>query len=303
MVMSSGFVAQTATEYFGTVSVAMVTPFDNQGELDLAAARRLASHLVSNGIDSLVLSGTTGESPTTSLSEKLDLLTAVKAEVGDKAKLVVGCSTYDTAQSVRITEAVTAAGADALLAVTPYYSKPSQEGVYQHLKAIADVSELPICLYDIPPRAGIGLSPDTIKRLAELPTVHALKDAKGDIAQATHLIAETGLGWYSGDDPLNLPWLSIGASGFISVIGHLAPQQLRDMFTAFAAGDLATARALNTQIAPLVSAQGRLGGACLAKAGLALQGIAVGAPRLPNVAPDAAAVEQLRADMISAGVL
>lgn len=301
--MSSGFAAKTATEYFGTVCVAMVTPFDDQGALDTAAARRLASHLVSQGVDSLVLAGTTGESPTTSLSEKLDLLTAVKAEVGEQAKLVVGCSTYDTAQSVRIAEAVTAQGADALLVVTPYYSKPSQEGVYQHVRAISEASPLPICLYDIPPRAGIALAPETIARLAEIPTVRALKDAKGDLAQATRLIESTGLGWYSGDDPLNLPWLSLGASGFISVIGHLAPKQLRELYEAFDAGDLDTARKINAQLAPLVAAQGRLGGVSMAKAGLALQGIVVGDPRLPNVPADEAAIEQLRHDMISAGVL
>lgn len=301
--MSSGFAAKTASEYFGTVSVAMVTPFDDHGELDVAAARKLADHLVSAGIDSLVLAGTTGESPTTSLSEKLDLLTAVKAEVGERAKLIVGCSTYDTAQSVRIAQAVTEGGADALLAVTPYYSKPNQEGVYQHIRAIGQASPLPICLYDIPPRAGIALESATIRRLAQLPTVKALKDAKGNLAQATTLITETGLGWYSGDDPLNLPWLSLGATGFISVIGHLAPQQLRALYDAFDAGDLEEARRINAQLAPLVAAQGRLGGVSLAKAGLALQGIAVGEPRLPNVAPDAAALAALQEDMNSAGVL
>ncbi|GAB3704875.1 4-hydroxy-tetrahydrodipicolinate synthase [Corynebacterium nasicanis] len=296
--------AQTGVEDFGTVCVAMVTPFDRDGALNLEAGRRIAAHLVDNGLDSLVLAGTTGESPTTTVEEKLALLTAVKEEVGDRAKLIAGAGTNDTADSIELARASAAAGADALLVVTPYYSKPSQEGLYQHFKAVAGATELPVMLYDIPPRSSIPIEPDTIRRLAELPTIRAVKDAKGNMAESAPLMRETGLAWYSGDDPLNIPWLSLGASGFVSVVGHAAPQALRELYTSFEEGDLARAREINaTVLSPLIAAQGRLGGATMAKAALRLQGIEVGDPRLPVVAPDEQEIEALRRDMEKAGVL
>lgn len=301
--MSTGLTANNGIEEFGTIAVAMVTPFDANGALDIKAGQKLAAHLVSNGIDSLVLAGTTGESPTTSLEEKIDLLKAVKAEVGDSAKLIAGAGTNNTAASVEMARASAEAGADALLVVTPYYSKPSQEGIYQHFRTVSEATDLPICAYDIPPRSVVPIAPDTLCRLAALPMIKAVKDAKGDITAATTLIAETGLAWYSGDDPLNLPWLSVGATGFISVIGHLAPQLLREMYTNFNQGNLEKAREINAQLAPLVAAQARLGGVSLAKAGLRLQGIEVGDPRLPIVAPSDPEIEDLRRDMNKTGVL
>ncbi|HZK31606.1 MAG TPA: 4-hydroxy-tetrahydrodipicolinate synthase [Corynebacterium sp.] len=302
--MSTGLTAKTGVEDFGTVCVAMVTPFDGDGALDVAAGRRLAAHLVDNGVDSLVLAGTTGESPTVTLAEKIDLLKAVKAEVGDRAKLIAGAGTNNTATSIEIAQASAAAGADALLMVTPYYSKPSQRGLVEHFTAVAQSTDLPICLYDIPGRSGIPIEADTIRRLAEVPTIKAMKDAKGDLHEAAQLIQETGLAWYSGDDPLNVPWLSVGASGFISVVGHAAPQQLRELHTSFENGDLARTREINAEvIAPLVASQARLGGASFAKAALRLQGIEVGEPRLPVVAPNDEEIADLRHDMIQAGVL
>lgn len=301
--MSTGLTAKNGTDTFGSVSVAMVTPFDRNGKIDIAAGRRLAAHLVENGLDALVLSGTTGESPTTSVAEKLDLLKAVKDEVGDRAKIMTGAGTNNTAGSIELARASADAGADSLLVVTPYYSKPSQEGVYQHFKAVAEATDLPICLYDIPGRSSIPIETDTLRRLAELPTVQAVKDAKGDFGAAATLIQETDLAWLSGDDPLNLPWLSIGAIGFISVIGHAAPQALRDLYTSFEEGDLTRTREINATLTPLVNAQARLGGASLAKAALRLQGIEVGDPRLPVVAPDEQEIEALRRDMEKAGVL
>ena len=296
--------AKTGVEDFGTVSVAMVTPFDRDGALDIEAGRRLAAHLVHNGLDSLVLAGTTGESPTTTLDEKLALLKAVKEEVGDRAKLIAGAGTNDTSVSVELARASADAGADALLVVTPYYSKPSQQGLHQHFSAVAGATDLPIMLYDIPPRSSIPIEPDTIRRLAELPTIRAVKDAKGNMAESAVLMQETGLAWYSGDDPLNIPWLSIGASGFVSVVGHAAPQALRELYTSFEEGDLARAREINaTVLSPLIAAQARLGGASMAKAALRLQGIEVGDPRLPVVAPDEQEIEALRRDMEKAGVL
>ncbi len=296
--------SKTGVEDFGTVCVAMVTPFDRDGALDLEAGRRIAAHLVDNGLDALVLAGTTGESPTTTVDEKISLLKAVKEEVGDRAKLIAGAGTNDTASSIELARASAEAGADALLVVTPYYSKPSQEGVYQHFKAVAGATDLPIMLYDIPPRSSIPIEGETIRRLAELPTIRAVKDAKGNMAESAPLMHETGLAWYSGDDPLNVPWLSLGASGFVSVVGHAAPQALRELYTSFEEGDLARAREINaTVLSPLIAAQGRLGGVSMAKAALRLQGIEVGDPRLPVVAPDEQEIEALRRDMEKAGVL
>lgn len=296
--------AQTGVDTFGRVGVAMVTPFDQDGALDVPAGRRLAAHLVDNGIDSLILAGTTGESPTTSLDEKLELFAAVKEEVGSRAKLCAGAGTNNTATSISAVRAFADAGADSLLVVTPYYSKPSQAGVYAHFSAVADAVDLPICLYDIPGRSGIPIETETLLRLAEVPNIKAVKDAKGDLVAAAPLIQETGLAWYSGDDGLNLPWLALGASGVISVIGHIAPRALADLYVAFDEGDIARAREINAKtLSPLVEAQGRLGGATLVKAALRLQGIEVGEPRLPVSAADADEVEVLRHDLEKAGVL
>lgn len=302
--MSTGLTATNGIDDFGTVSVAMVTPFAADGSLDEAAARRLAVHLADNGVDSLVLAGTTGESPTTSTAEKLHLLKAVKDEVGDRVKIIAGAGTNDTAKSVELARVSADAGADALLVVTPYYSKPTQEGIVQHFTAVASATDLPVCLYDIPSRSVTPIEADSIRRLAELPTVKAVKDAKGNLGEAAQLIQETGLAWYSGDDPLNLPFLAIGASGFISVVGHAAPQALRQLYTSFEEGDLARAREINaTVLIPLVHQQARLGGASLAKAALRLQGIEVGAPRLPVTEPSDADVEVLRRELTNIGVL
>lgn len=301
--MSTGLTAKTGVEHFGTVGVAMVTPFTESGDIDIAAGRELAAYLVDKGLDSLVLAGTTGESPTTTAAEKLELLKAVREEVGDRAKLIAGVGTNNTRTSVELAEAAASAGADGLLVVTPYYSKPSQEGLLAHFGAIAAATEVPICLYDIPGRSGIPIESDTMRRLSELPTILAVKDAKGDLVAATSLIKETGLAWYSGDDPLNLVWLALGGSGFISVIGHAAPTALRELYTSFEEGDLVRAREINAKLSPLVAAQGRLGGVSLAKAALRLQGINVGDPRLPIMAPNEQEIEALREDMKKAGVL
>ncbi|MCK7641627.1 4-hydroxy-tetrahydrodipicolinate synthase [Corynebacterium sp. CCM 8835] len=301
--MSTGMTVSTGAEHFGTVAVAMVTPFDRNGDLDTAAGRRLAAHLVDEGCDALVLAGTTGESPTTTTDEKLTLLREVKAEVGDRAKIIAGAGTYDTAASVALAKASADAGADSLLVVTPYYSKPTQEGIYRHFTAVADATDLPVCLYDIPPRSVIPIESDTIQRLAEHRTIVAVKDAKGDLAAATPLIAETGLAWYSGDDPLNLPWLSLGATGFISVIGHAAARRLRELHTSFTEGDLVRARAINNKLSPLIRAQARLGGVSFSKGALRLQGLDAGEPRLPQIPVDQAQLEELRTDLEQAGVL
>lgn len=291
------------TARLGTVLTAMVTPFKPDGSLDIDTAVRLAAHLVESGCDGLVMSGTTGESPTTSDAEKRDLLQAVVDAVGDRARIIAGAGSYDTAHSVHLAEDAAEAGAHGLLVVTPYYSRPSQAGLIQHFTAVADATDLPVVLYDIPPRSSIPIEWDTVRALAEHPNIVAVKDAKGDLPGGGQIIAETGLAYYSGDDALNLPWLAMGAVGFISVWGHLAAGQLRDMLAAFNSGDIATARKINVSLAPLGAAQFRLGGVTMSKEGLRLQGFDTGVPRLPQIPATAEEIEALAADMRAAAVL
>ncbi|MFZ0718148.1 4-hydroxy-tetrahydrodipicolinate synthase [Mycobacterium sp.] len=287
----------------GTLLTAMVTPFAPDGSLDLPAAARLANHLVDSGCDGLVISGTTGESPTTTDAEKLALLGAVLEAVGDRARVIAGAGSYDTAHSVHLAKACAAEGAHGLLVVTPYYSRPPQAGLVAHFTAVADATPLPVLLYDIPPRSVVPIEFETLHVLAAHPNIVGVKDAKGDLHGGTQLMSETGLAYYSGDDVLNLPWLAMGATGFISVISHLAAGQLRDLLSAFASGDVTTARKINVALAPLSNAMGRLGGVTLSKAGLRLQGIEVGDPRLPQVAATAEQIDALAADMRAASVL
>ena len=302
--MGTSLKADLGADIFGSVCVAMVTPFDSDGELDVVAGRDLAAHLVEQGIDALVLAGTTGESPTTTDEEKVALLKAVREEVGDKAHIIAGAGSNDTRHAVAMAKSAAEAGADGLLVVTPYYSKPSQAGVEAHFRAVAEATDLPVCLYDIPGRSGIPIDSGTIRKLAEVDTIQAVKDAKGDFLEASTLIQETGLAWYSGDDPLNLPWLAVGATGMISVVGHAAPKALRELVTTYETGDLARAREINANtLNVLARQQGALGGVTFAKAALRLQGIEVGDPRLPVAAATDEQVERLREEMTQAGVL
>lgn len=302
--MGTSLKADLGADIFGSVCVAMVTPFDSDGELDVVAGRDLAAHLVEQGIDALVLAGTTGESPTTTDEEKVALLKAVREEVGDKAHIIAGAGSNDTRHAVAMAKSAAEAGADGLLVVTPYYSKPSQAGVEAHFRAVAEATDLPVCLYDIPGRSGIPIDSGTIRKLAEVDTIQAVKDAKGDFLEASTLIQETGLAWYSGDDPLNLPWPAVGATGMISVVGHAAPKALRELVTAYENGDLARAREINANtLNVLARQQGALGGVTFAKAALRLQGIEVGDPRLPVAAATDEQVERLREEMTQAGVL
>ena len=287
----------------GTLLTAMVTPFAPDGSLDNAAAAQLANHLVDAGCDGLVVSGTTGESPTTTDDEKLELLRVVLEAVGDRARVIAGAGSYDTAHSIRLAKACAAEGAHGLLVVTPYYSKPPQRGLFAHFTAVADATDLPVLLYDIPPRSVVPIESDTIRALASHPNIVGIKDAKGDLHSGTQIIAETGLVYYSGDDALNLPWLAMGATGFISVIAHVAAGQLRELLSAFGSGDIATARKITVALAPLCNAMGRLGGVTMSKAGLRLQGIEVGDPRLPQVPATPDELDALAADMRAASVL
>jgi 4-hydroxy-tetrahydrodipicolinate synthase len=287
----------------GTLLTAMVTPFAPDGSLDIPAAMRLATHLIDAGCDGLVISGTTGESPTTTDAEKLALLRAVLEAVGDRARVIAGAGTYDTAHSIHLAKACAAEGAHGLLVVTPYYSRPPQAGLVAHFTAVADATPLPVLLYDIPPRSVVPIEFETLRALSAHPNIVGVKDAKGDLHAGAQLMAETGLVYYSGDDALNLPWLAMGATGFISVTAHLAAGQLRDLLSAFASGDVTTARKINVAISPLCNAMSRLGGVTLSKAGLRLQGIEVGDPRLPQVAATPEQIDALAADMRAASVL
>ncbi|WP_166904272.1 4-hydroxy-tetrahydrodipicolinate synthase [Mycobacterium sp. DL440] len=291
------------TVQLGTVLTAMATPFKPDGSLDLETAARLANRLVDAGCDGLVLSGTTGESPTTSDDEKLALLRVVLEAVGDRARIVAGAGSYDTAHSVHLAKASAAEGAHGLLVVTPYYSRPPQAGLVAHFTAVADATDLPNLLYDIPPRSSIPIAWETISILAAHPNIVGVKDAKGDLHGGGQILAETGLAYYSGDDTLNLPWLAMGAVGFVSVWGHLAAGQLRDMLTAFNSGDIATARKINLSLAPLARAQAHLGGVTMSKEGLRLQGFDAGLPRLPQIPATPGEIEALAVDMRAAAVL
>ncbi|WP_069814838.1 4-hydroxy-tetrahydrodipicolinate synthase [Streptomyces sp. TP-A0874] len=287
---------------FGRMLTAMVTPFTADGELDLDGAQRLAVHLVDAGNDGLVVSGTTGESPTTTDEEKSRLVRAVVEAVGDRAHVVAGAGTNDTRHSIALARAAEKAGAHGLLAVTPYYSKPPQEGLYRHFSAIADATDLPVMLYDIPGRSGVPINTETIVRLAEHPRIVANKDAKGDLGRSSWAIARSGLAWYSGDDMLNLPLLSVGAVGFVSVVGHLVTPELRALLEAHLSGDVAKATEIHQQLLPVFTGMFRSQGVITTKAALVQQGLPAGPLRLPLVELTAEETEQLRRDLAAGGV-
>ncbi|MFR9751800.1 4-hydroxy-tetrahydrodipicolinate synthase [Nocardia sp. 004] len=301
--MTNGESTATELHASGTVGVAMVTPFSAEGKLDVDAGVALAARLADHGVDLLAISGTTGESPTTTESEKADLLRAVVDAVGNRVTVIAGAGTYDTAHSVELARNAQRAGAHGLLVVTPYYSRPTQEGLIAHFTAVADATDLPVTLYDIPGRSIVPIASDTIRALAEHPRIVAVKDAKGDLNMGAELIADTGLAFYSGDDALNLPWLSVGAVGFISVIGQLVPERLRALLEAYTAGDVVRAREINTTLLPLHAAMARLGGVAMSKGGLRLLGVEVGEPRLPQLMPTAEQLAELTNDLRTAGVL
>jgi 4-hydroxy-tetrahydrodipicolinate synthase len=287
---------------FGRVLTAMVTPFTADGALDLDGAQRLATHLVDAGNDGLVVNGTTGESPTTSDTEKDRLVRAVLEAVGDRAHVIAGVGTNDTAHSVALARQAESSGAHGLLTVTPYYSKPPQEGLYQHFTAIADATGLPVMLYDIPGRSGVAIATETIVRLSEHPRIVANKDAKGDLGAASWALSRSGLAWYSGDDMLNLPLLSIGAAGFVSVVGHLVTPELRAMLEAHTGGDVTKAAEIHQRLLPVFTGMFRAQGVITTKTALALRGLPAGPLRLPLVALGSAETEQLRRDLAAGGV-
>jgi len=289
----------------GRVLTAMVTAFHDDGSVDPEGTARVAEHLVAHGNDGVVVSGTTGESPTTTPEEDGLILRAVVEAVGDRATVVAGVGTNNTAHSIELAEQAAKLGADGVLVVTPYYSKPTQEGVLAHFRAVAGASELPVMLYDIPGRSSIPISDDTYRRIAEDERVVAVKDAVGDLSRGVRLMGETGLAFYSGDDDLNLAWLTHGAAGVVSVVGHVAGREYAAMADAVARGDLAAALETYRRVAPVVEVvMHRVQGAMTAKAAMQLLGVLGNRNvRLPLVPASEELVDELRSALSTLGVL
>ena len=288
---------------FGRLLTAMVTPFTDRGDLDLATAQDLATHLVDEQHnDGLVVSGTAGESPTTSDAEKADLLRAVVDAVGDRASVIAGVGTFDTAHTVHLAEQAAKGGAHGLLVVTPYYSRPPQTGLLHHFRTVADATELPMLLYDIPRRSGTAIATETLLELAAHEHIVGVKDAKGELGASARVIAETGLAYYSGDDDLTLPMLAIGAVGVVGTSTHFSGRETKAMIEAFGRGDVEAARRLHQRLLPIFQGVFRTAGTILVKAGLADRGRPVGSPRSPLVDATEAEVAQLRADLEAAGI-
>jgi 4-hydroxy-tetrahydrodipicolinate synthase len=288
---------------FGRVLTAMVTPFAGDGSLDLNAAAGLASYLVDQlGNDGLVISGTTGESPTTSDAEKADLLRVVIDSVGDRATILAGVGTFNTEHTVELAATAAKLGASGLLVVTPYYSKPPQAGILEHFRQVAEATDVPVMLYDIPGRAGVAIATDTTLRLAEHPRIVAVKDAKGDLTASSRVIAQSELAYYSGDDAMTLPLLSIGAVGVVGTSTHFSAAGTKQMIEAYLAGDVATALRLHQQLLPIYTGIFAAQGCILVKAGLKLQGRDVGGLRSPLIEATPAEVEGLRSALAAAGL-
>ena len=287
---------------FGRLTTAMITPFNKSGEIDWAGVEKLASHLISTGHDGLVLNGTTGEAPTTSDDEKDEIIKVVRKAVGSNIKLIAGAGNNETSHSVEQAKRAAKAGADALLVVTPYYNKPPQAGVAAHFTAMADATDLPVVMYDIPGRTGIEIESDTIVKLFEHPRIVALKDAKGNVAATSWVIKRCGIPVYSGDDILNLPLFSVGAVGVISVCAHTVGKEMRQMIDAWFAGDAKGALEVHQKLLPVFTGTFRTQGAILTKAALNMMGLPGGFTRLPLVDATDAQKVALKEDFRQAGI-
>ncbi len=281
---------------FGRVLTAMVTAFNDDGSVDYDGTARVAEHLAGTGHDGVVVSGTTGESPTTTVEEDGRILRAVLEAVGERCAVLAGVGTNDTAHSVELAVQAEKVGAHGMLLVTPYYSKPTQEGVAAHFEAVAAASGLPVMLYDIPGRSSVTIAEDTYRRVARNDRIVAVKDAVGDLARGVRIMSQTGLAFYSGDDELNLGWLTHGGCGMVSVVGHVAGERYAAMVDAVDRGDLAAALATYRDLVPVVEAvMTTAQGAMTAKAAMQLLGVLPNRNvRLPLVPADDALVAHLR---------
>lgn len=270
---------------FGKVATAMVTPFDHKGNIDFEKTTQLINYLISNGSDALVIAGTTGESPTLSTEEKLALFRHSVKVVDGRVPVVAGTGSNNTYASIELTKKAEEIGVDAIMIVAPYYNKPNQEGLYQHFKTIAESTELPVMLYNIPGRSVINMSVDTIVRLAELPNVVALKDASGDLDAMTAIIAQTSddFALYSGDDGLALPVLAIGGTGIISVASHIIGNEMQEMVKLYESGNPKEAAKIHQRIVPVMKSLFAAPSPTPVKTALQLKGLDVGSVRLPLV--------------------
>jgi 4-hydroxy-tetrahydrodipicolinate synthase len=281
----------------------MVTPFAADGSLDLDAAAGLATYLVDElGNDGLVISGTTGESPTTSDAEKADLLRVVLDAVGDRARILAGVGTFNTEHTLELATTAAKLGASGLLVVTPYYSKPPQAGIVEHFRRIADATDVPVMLYDIPGRAGVAIATDTMLRLADHQRIVAVKDAKGDLTASARVIAQSELAYYSGDDAMTLPLLSVGAVGVVGTSTHFSAVGTKQLIKAYLAGDVATALRLHQELLPIYTGIFATQGCILVKAGLRLQGRDVGGLRSPLIEATSSEIDALRSALAAAGL-
>ncbi len=289
---------------FGRLITAMVTPFNKDGAIDWDGVAKLAQHLVDTGHDGIAVNGTTGEAPTTKSSEKLEIIKVVKSVVGSKIQVLSGAGDNETSYTVDQAKRSQDAGADGILIVTPYYNKPPQAGIEAHFRAVAAATDLPIMMYDIPGRTGVEIESDTIVKLFEtVENIVALKDAKGNIAATSWVIKRCGIPVYSGDDILNLPFLSVGAVGFVSVCGHTVGLQLKAMLDAWFSGNSERALEIHQELLPVFTGTFRTQGAILTKAAMSLMGLPGGTTRLPLVDATEAQIDQLRKDLTAGGVV
>jgi len=270
---------------FGKVITAMVTPFDYKGNVDFVKTTQLVNYLIANGTDSIVVSGTTGESPTLSTEEKLALFQHVVKVADNRAKIIAGTGSNNTYASIELTKKAEKIGVDALLLVSPYYNKPNQQGLYEHFKAIAESTKLPIMLYNIPGRTAVTIDVDTIVKLSAIPNIVALKESTGDIAAATEIIAKTDESFhlYSGDDYLTLPMLAIGAKGVVSVAAHIIGNEMQEMIKTFESGETEKAALIHQRLLPVMNAMFIAPNPTPVKTALQMKGIDVGSVRLPLV--------------------
>jgi len=270
---------------FGKIATAMVTPFDNKGNIDFDKTTQLVNYLIDNGTDSLVIAGTTGESPTLTTEEKVALFRHVVSVVNGRIPVIAGTGSNNTRASIELTKKAEDAGVDGVMIVAPYYNKPSQEGIYQHFKAIAESTPLPIMVYNIPGRAVVNIDVETIIRLAEIPNVVAVKDASGNLDAMTEIIAKTDETFklYSGDDGLTLPVLAIGGHGIVSVASHVIGNEMQEMIAAFESGERDKAAKLHQKLLPIMKGLFAAPSPAPVKTALQIKGLDVGTVRLPLV--------------------
>ncbi|MDK2820547.1 MAG: 4-hydroxy-tetrahydrodipicolinate synthase [Clostridia bacterium] len=290
---------------WGRILTAMVTPFTNEGRLNLDAAKEIATYLINHGSDSLVVCGTTGETPTLEHEEKLQLFKAVKEAVGDKAAVIAGTGTNSTATSIELTREVEVIGVDGLLLVAPYYNRPSQEGLYQHFRAIAAETKLPIILYNIPSRTGCNMEAATTLRLAEIDNIIGVKESSGDLDQVTYILKQAPPDFYlyAGDDSMTLPTMAVGGYGVISVASHVVGDKMQDMIKAFINGDITKAAKLHQELFPIFKSLFVTSNPVPVKEALNMMGLPAGPVRLPLVGANETEKEIIAKELKKAGIL